>query len=220
VGKPSLDTAALDTRRSSASLPAVRRLHDWKSGLPVLTGSLCTLRELRPGDAPALVAALAADEVSRLISPPPACSDGFEKFIAWSNRQRQSGLSMSFGIVPRGSAVPVGIIQVRSLVPSFETAEWGFAIGAAFWGTGLFGNAAQLALDFVFDVVGVHRLEARAAIRNGRGNGALLKLGAYQEGVLRRSFKRNGEYLDQALWTILADERRYARVAVGPRLVH
>ncbi|MDE3153994.1 MAG: GNAT family N-acetyltransferase, partial [Acidobacteriota bacterium] len=53
-----------------------------------------------------------------------------------------------------------------------------------------------------------HRLEARAAVRNGRGNGALRKLGAVQEGVLRRSFLRHGEYLDQVLWTILADEWR------------
>jgi RimJ/RimL family protein N-acetyltransferase len=27
-----------------------------------------------------------------------------------------------------------------------------------------------------------------------------------QEGVLRKSFLKNGEYLDQALWTILDDD--------------
>jgi RimJ/RimL family protein N-acetyltransferase len=52
----------------------------------------------------------------------------------------------------------------------------------------------------------VHRLEARAAVQNGRGNGALRKLGAVHEGILRRSFLCNGEYLDQALWSILADD--------------
>ena len=41
---------------------------------------------------------------------------------------------------------------------------------------------------------------------NGRGNGALRKIGAVQEGVLRKSFLKNGEYLDQALWTILDEE--------------
>jgi ribosomal-protein-serine acetyltransferase len=54
--------------------------------------------------------------------------------------------------------------------------------------------------------VGVHRLEARAAVRNGRGNGALRKIGAVQEGVLRKSFLKNGEYLDQVLWTILDED--------------
>ena len=40
---------------------------------------------------------------------------------------------------------------------------------------------------------------------NGRGNGALRKLGAVQEGVLRRSFLRHGHYHDQVLWSILAN---------------
>jgi hypothetical protein len=31
--------------------------------------------------------------------------------------------------------------------------------------------------------------------------------------VLRKSFLRNGEYLDQVLWTILDDDWRYNRAA-------
>ena len=50
---------------------------------------------------------------------------------------------------------------------------------------------------------------------NGRGNGALRKLGAVQEGVLRRSFLKNGQFLDQMLWSILAEEWRQAKAAVG-----
>ena len=51
-------------------------------------------------------------------------------------------------------------------------------------------RAPRLVLTFAFDVVGVHRLEARAAVQNGRGNGALRKIGAVQEGILRKSFLR------------------------------
>jgi hypothetical protein len=51
----------------------------------------------------------------------------------------------------------------------------------------------------------------RAPLRNGRGTAALRKLGAVQEGLLRKSFLRNGEYLDQALYTILADDWRELR---------
>ena len=58
-------------------------------------------------------------------------------------------------------------------------------------------------------------MEARAAVLNGRGNGALEKLGAKRECVLRKSFLRDGEYLDQILWTILAEDWRRARVVPG-----
>jgi len=69
-----------------------------------------------------------------------------------------------------------------------------------------------------FDVIGPHRLEARAAVANGRGNGALRKVGAMQEGILRQSFLRNGEYLDQTLWTILDEDWRRAKSVWGPRV--
>jgi ribosomal-protein-serine acetyltransferase len=49
-------------------------------------------------------------------------------------------------------------------------------------------------------------------VANGRGNGALRKVGAVQEGVLRRSFLRNGEYHDQVLWSILAEDWRLQRM--------
>jgi ribosomal-protein-alanine N-acetyltransferase len=110
---------------------------------------------------------------------------------------------------------PVGIFQVRQLEPGFATAEWGFALASAFWGTGLFTDAARLVADFAFDVIEVHRLEARAAVLNGRGIGALRKIGAVPEGILRKSLLRNGEYLDQALWTILDEDWRALRIASG-----
>lgn len=176
---------------------------DWRQALPVLSAETFTLRELRPSDAPSLLAMLSTEEVARFISPPPTTVEGFERFIAWTHRERAAGNYICFGIVPNGMEHAVGLFQVRQLEPGFGTAEWGFALGSEFWGTGLFVEAARLVVNFVFDTVGVHRLEARAAVKNGRGNGALRKLGAVQEGVLRKSFLRNGEYLDQVLWTIL-----------------
>jgi ribosomal-protein-alanine N-acetyltransferase len=188
---------------------------DWRQKLPVLTGSLATLRELRISDAPALLAMLSTDEVARFISPPPTTVEGFERFIAWAHRERAGGNYVCFAVVPHGMDTPVGIFQVRQLEPGFGTAEWGFALGSAFWGTGLFVDAARKVVEFTFDVLGVHRLEARAAVSNGRGNGALRKIGAMQEGVLRKSFLRNGEFLDQTLWTILDDDWQRGRTPAG-----
>jgi ribosomal-protein-alanine N-acetyltransferase len=181
---------------------------DWRAGLPTLAGTLVTLRELRASDAPSLFAALTSDEVTRLISPPPPTVDGFERFIAWSHRQREAGQYAAFAVVARGSDTAIGLFQMRSLEAGFGTAEWGFAIASEFWGSGMFLDGAKLAIEFAFEVIGIRRLEARSAVRNVRGNGALRKLGAVREGVLRKSFLRHGEFMDQALWTILADEWR------------
>lgn len=200
-----VDIAIMNVSRS----PVVST--DWKQGLPVLASSNVTLRELRLSDAPSLLAMLTTEEVARFISPPPTTVEGFEKFIAWTHMERQAGRYACFAVVPRGMDTAIGIFQVRQLEHGFATAEWGFAIGSAFWGTGLFTTGAQLVLDFAFGVIGVHRLEARAAVRNGRGNGALRKVGAACEGILRKSFLRNGEYLDQNLWSMLAEDWKALR---------
>jgi [ribosomal protein S5]-alanine N-acetyltransferase len=187
-----------------AVMPAVTT--DWRERLPLLAGATVTLRELRASDAPSLFALLTTEEVSRFISPPPSTVDGFEKFIAWTLRQRSVGSYACFAVTLDATDTAIGIFQLRQLEPGFGSAEWGFAIGSAYWGTGVFQEGAELLVTFAFETVGVHRLEARAAVRNGRGNGALRKLGAVQEGLLRKSFQKNGEYLDQALWTILDED--------------
>ena len=191
---------------------------NWQQGLPVLAGSMVTLRELRLSDAASLLTMLGSEEVARFISPPPTTIDGFERFIAWTNRERAAGNYVCFGVVPHGMDTAIGIFQIRQLEPGFGTAEWGFAMGSAFWGTGAFMDAAKMVIEFAFDVVETHRLEARAAVANGRGNGALRKVGAMQEGILRKSFLRNGEYLDQTLWTILDEDWRRSKSVWGPKV--
>jgi RimJ/RimL family protein N-acetyltransferase len=181
---------------------------DWKTALPVLHAKSVTLRELRLSDAPSLLAFLNTDEVSRFISPPPTTVVGFERFIEWTRLERAAGRYVCFGVVPEGQTHAVGLFQVRQLNGSFDIAEWGFAIGSKFWGSGIFVESACAVMTFTFDIIGTMRLEARSSVKNGRGNGALQKLGATREGVLRQSFLRNGEYHDQTLWSIVASDWR------------
>ncbi len=195
----------------------------WRSALPKLEGRRITLREPRAEDAASLFSLLSTEEVSRFISPPPSSVEAFERYVAWSQRQRAAGLYVCFAIVPRGSDTPIGLVHVRALGPGFGTADWGFAIAAEFWGKGIFTEAAELVLDFAFDVLQTHRLEARAAVCNARGNGALRKLGAEREGVLRHAFYRDGDYLDQVLWSMLAEDWRHRQrdaAAWGSSVIH
>ena len=189
---------------------------DWRAGLPVLADGRVTLRELRASDAPALFAMLTSEEVTRFISAPPPDAKGFERFVQWALAERAAGRYACFAVVPAGYDAPVGLVQVRQLDPSFSCAEWGACFASQFWGTGIFTASARLLLNFIFDVIGVHRLEARAAVQNGRGNGGMRKLGAVQEGVLRRALWCRGEYHDQILWSILSEDWRQSRAELRP----
>ena len=207
-------------RAATMATPSTATTTDWRGSLPVLAGSNFVLRELRADDAPALLAMLTSEEVSRFISPPPTTIEGFELFIAWTLREREQGNYICYGVVPAGMTTAVGLFQLRTLEPGFGSCEWGFAFGSQFWGTGLFVEGAKLVLNFGVDVLGTQRIEARAAVANGRGNGALRKIGAVQEGILRRSFLRNGQYHDQVLWSVLAEDWRLQRISQLVDFVH
>src|SRR5262249_34837559 len=107
-----------------------------------------------------------------------------------------------------GLHAAVGIIQVRALEPTFFTAEWGFALGAAFWSTGVFLEAANLVAEFAFTVVGVNRLEARAVVGNARGIAAIQKLGARPEAALSGAFRKENRRDTQQLWTLREEDWR------------
>ena len=189
---------------------------EWRVSLPVLRGDQLLLREVKREDAASLLTMLSTAEVARFITPPPSTVEGFETFIDWAHSERRKGQYACYAVIPEGMQTPVGLFQVRPVQPGFATAEWGFVLDSAFWGRGVFQEAAQMILNFIFGVIGVHRLEARVAVANGRGNGALRKIGAVQEGLLRRSFLRNGRYHDQALWSMLADDWQFMQISSNP----
>jgi RimJ/RimL family protein N-acetyltransferase len=188
---------------------------DWNFGLPTIRGENVTLREVQESDAEALLAMLTTEEVAEFVSPLPRTVDGFSGFITEARHERTLGSSFCFAVVPDGYEDAMGLFQVRQLEPGFGSAEWGFAIGSPFWGSGLFLKGAKAVINFSFGVVGVHRLEARSIVSNGRGNAALRKVGAVQEGILRRSFQRDGRYFDQILWSIVKDDWRQTH----PRMI-
>jgi RimJ/RimL family protein N-acetyltransferase len=180
---------------------------------PVLTGRGVTLRPLRLTDSLSLFTLLTDDQVAKFISPPPTSPDGYARFIEWARSEQPRGRYLCLGVVPDGLNDAIGLFQLRSLPGVPDVAEWGFVLGQAFWGTGIFPEAARLLVDFAFDELKLYRLEARASVPNGRGNGALAKIGAFHEIQMRESFMRNGVWYDQVMWSILADEWRAQRAA-------
>jgi ribosomal-protein-alanine N-acetyltransferase len=176
----------------------------WRAGLPLLVNDRVTLRELRASDAAALHRIAQSPDVARHTWPAPPDVASFERFIEWTWAERAAGRYVCFAIVPAGATEASGLFELRQMQPGFFRGELGSLMDPALWGSGLFLAAARLMLDFAFRVIGVHRIEARAAVDNVRSNVVLSKLGARKEGILRAAFVRDGRYVDQQLWAIVA----------------
>ena len=190
----------------------------WRSELPTLTGRTITLREPAPQDLGPLVDLLSLGDASRFGIEERVSDVGVQELIDRAARERANGLSVTYVITLAGTRVIAGLLQVRQLDPGFEAAEWECTLAPSSRGCGIFMEAARLAGSFAFGTLGAHRLEARVLLQNGRANGALRKLGAVQEGVLRRSIRSAGEYFDQVLWSILKEDWGEHWVSTAPRV--
>jgi len=191
---------------------------NWRSELPTLAGRLVVLREIGSQDLGPLVDLLSLSDSTRFGLDEPVSEVSAQELIERAVRDRESGLSFTYVITLAGTRNVVGVLQVRQLDPSFEAAEWECTIAPSSRGSGIFLEAARLAGSFTFGTLGAHRLEARVLLQNGRANGALRKLGAAQEGVLRRSIRRGGEYLDQVLWSMLKEDWGDHWMSTSPRV--
>jgi RimJ/RimL family protein N-acetyltransferase len=190
----------------------------WRSELPTLCGRGVTLREVRPADLGSVVNLLSLDDATRFGLEEPVATVVVQDLIERAVRERAAGLAFTYAITLSATSQCVGLLQVRQLDVAFEAAEWECTIAPPARGTGLFVESARLAGSFVFGTIGAHRLESRVLLENGRANGALRKLGAVQEGILRRSVRRAGDYFDQVLWSMLKEDWGEHWVAIAPRV--
>jgi RimJ/RimL family protein N-acetyltransferase len=201
-----------------AGEPSVIGVTTWRTELPSLTGRVVSLREPVTHDLGPLVDLLSLGDATRFGVDEPVSEVGVQELIERFARERASGLAFTYVITLATARTIVGLVQVRQLDPSFEAAEWECTIAPSSRGSGIFLEAARLVGSFAFGTIGTHRLEARVLMQNGRANGALRKLGAVQEGILRRSVRRAGEYFDQVLWSLLKEDFGDHWVSTAPRV--
>ncbi|HET6958993.1 MAG TPA: GNAT family N-acetyltransferase [Vicinamibacterales bacterium] len=198
--------------------PSVINVPAWRSELPTLIGRVVTLREPVPQDLLSILDILSLVDATRFGLDEPLSEVSVQELIERFVRERESGIAVTYAVTAANARMMVGLVQVRQLDPSFEAAEWECTIAPSWRGSGTFLETARLAGSFAFGTLGTHRLEARVLLQNGRANGALRKLGAVQEGVLRRSARRAGEYVDQVLWSLLKEDWGDHWVSIAPRV--
>lgn len=89
-----------------------------------------------------------------------------------------------------------------------QTASVGYWCGAPFVRCGLTLDAVRTVVDFAFERVGLHRLEAACVPENVASEGLLLKAGFRREGEGRDYLKINGEWRDHVLFGLLRSDAR------------
>jgi len=178
----------------------------WRLALPFLGGRSVLLREPTREDVVSLAAIVGDDDAPRFGIIEPLSHGALTSFIDRACQARAGGASFTYAITMVSDGAVVGLLQVRQLDSSFETAECECLFGRRLRSRAAFREAARLVGSFAFETVGARRLESRVLAADRRANIALRQLGAVQEAVLRRSMRRGSEYVDQALWAVMKED--------------
>ena len=100
----------------------------------------------------------------------------------------------------------IGLSNVRRGVA--ETASLGYWIGYPFARQGCMAAALELVLDFAFDGLRLHRVEAACLPHNVPSRSLLSRTGFQQEGYARQYLLIDGKWQDHLLFAMVRDDRR------------
>ncbi len=90
----------------------------------------------------------------------------------------------------------------------------GYWVGAPHARQGVMTEGLGRLLPFVFETLGLHRLEAACLPENRASQGLLRKLGFEKEGYARAYLRINGRWHDHLLFALLADDFRARRASM------
>lgn len=103
----------------------------------------------------------------------------------------------------------LALSQVRRGVA--QSASLGYWVGEVYARQGFMSRAVGLALDFAFDRLALHRVEAACLPSNAASKGLLEKSGFTYEGYARAYLRINGQWHDHLLYAMLAEDFRRHR---------
>jgi RimJ/RimL family protein N-acetyltransferase len=167
------------------------------------------LRPWEADDAPAIVAAIDGDpEIATWLDavPQPYRLVDAHDYVAQCGRSWADGTGAPFAILD-ADGTAVGSIGAR-FDPVQAVAEVGYWVARAGRGRGYATRALGLLSHWLFDEVGVARIQLQADLRNEASLRVAEKAGFTREGVLRSSRfnARRGERVDFVMFSLLPGE--------------
>jgi ribosomal-protein-alanine N-acetyltransferase len=181
-----------------------------------LTGPRVELRALRAGDWEQWHAVRVRsrewlepwEPINEPGTPDPVTSaDAFRARCGAWERQRHFDGAYGFGIFLHDEQAFVGEVSLGSVQRGpFQSASVGYWIDEAFAGRGIVPEAVVVVLQYAFDELNLHRVEAAIVPRNLRSRRVAEKLGLREEGTAARFLQIRGVWEDHIRYAITQEE--------------
>ena len=166
------------------------------------------LRRFERGDAPAMLKNWASDpEVTKFLTWMPHQSIMITENVisAWLAEYTKPEF-YQWAIELKELGEPIGSISVVGLVEERDIVSIGYCIGSKWWHRGYTSEAFAAVIKFLFEEVGVNRLEARHNPNNPYSGEVMKKCGLKYEGTLRQAATDNTGIVDLCIYSMLRSE--------------
>lgn len=153
--------------------------------------------------------------------PFPADRDGVAAWVTTLLGWSAAGTWIPFAVLAdEGAEHPVGVTAYLDLVRPERTLEVGGTAYARPWWAGRVNPSCKyLLLRHAFDELGAERVGLKTDVLNTRSQGAIARLGAVREGVLRSTLtRRDGTRRDTVHFSVLPAEWPGVRAGLLARL--
>lgn len=172
---------------------------------PVITTGRLILREITTKDAPDIFFLRSNEAVLKYLDKEPEKS--VEATIAWielikQNQENNDGIL--WGITFKESDIVIGTICYWRLVKEHYRAEIGYALHPGHQGKGIMDEAMKAVLQYGFEIMKLHSVEANVNPANEASRKLLEKNGFVQEAYFRENYYYNGKFIDSAIYSLLA----------------
>ena len=182
-----------------------------------LVGRHVTLEPLAEAHREALRAACDEDQAIWDLYPYSMAGEHFDAYWSGAMKRQASGVFMPFAVVVDG--VCGGVSCHFPDAPNLTTEIGGTYYRPALRGTAVNPESKLLMMGLAFDA-GAQRVGLKVDALNLRSRAAVLKLGAKQDGIIRRDrITWTGRTRDTVVFSILADEWPAVRAGLEARLV-
>ena len=179
---------------------------DW-TRLPEIDTSRIRLRWISDEDTDAFYAIYSNPEVMRYWSTPAlADREAAANLVKKIQEDWKRRVILKWGIALRTNNQLIGSITLFNLDFNHRRAEIGYALGREFWGQGYMNEALMALLQYAFEDLNLHRIEADVDPRNTASIKTVERLGFQREGYLRERWQVNGEIQDAYFYGLLRRE--------------